>query len=83
MKVTIDIPDVYIPILRKWASVSRSLIQAATLLENYSQGFDKEDDTRVRINDCLLELDDLTTPLDVLHQTLRSAIWEQDRKDKS
>ncbi len=76
MKLTIDIPDVYIPMLRKWASVSRTLMEASKLLEG-SEGVHTYQD---RVGDCLGELDDLTTPLDVLHQTVRSAIWEEDKK---
>ncbi len=33
-----------------------------------------------RVNDCVGELDDLTAPLDALHQTVRSAIWQEDKK---
>ncbi len=74
MKVTIDIPDNYIPLLRRWASVSRTLMEAGKLLED-SEGPSTYQD---RVNDCVEELDDLTTPLDVLYQTVRSAIWERD-----
>lgn len=82
MKVTIDIPDVYVPILRKWASVSRTLTRAGNLIQEFAPSKEDSELKNAQAFECVEELDDLTTPLDVLHQTVRSAIWVDDRRGK-
>jgi hypothetical protein len=76
MKVTIDIPDMYVKTLAKWASVSRTLKAANHICEEYisitEDGIWK--DRAFTVSD---ELDDLIPALDILHRTVRDELWKQ------
>lgn len=82
MKVTIDIPDMYIPILSKWASVSRTLKNANHICNEFLL-LTKDKHLKDKAFIARDELDLITQALDNLHQTVRNEIWNQQRKDNA
>ncbi len=77
MKITIEIDEPYLDVLRKWASVSRTLNTAKAACE-----FANDQDAE-RFNWCLKELDIIEPALNALHQIIRNEIWQTDLKNQS
>lgn len=74
MKITIDIPDMYVPILSKWASVARTLNSAANICDEFINITDNEylkDKAFIAKED----LYKIVQPLNNLHQTVRNELW--------
>ena len=80
MKITIDIPDMYVERLSKWASVSRTLNEAKDILESVECRVGDDDCTADRVQACHNELRDITPALNELHQVARNMIWEMKEK---
>lgn len=72
MKVTITVSDHYVSVLRKWASVSRTLNEAKRLILTVDPDSEEGDSREA----CYQELVDLEPSLNALHMAFRSAVWE-------
>lgn len=82
MKITIELGDNYIPTLKKWASVSRTLNEARRLLEEYSElNTDPNVDDQIDAN--YDELGEIEPGLNHLHQALREALARQESEKYS
>lgn len=81
MRIEIDINDPYIDVIRKWASVSRTLNQAKKACRVAADHSDETDAEKFIW--CLNELRQIEPAIDALHQTAQSAIWEQDVLNKT
>ena len=68
MKITIELPDQYVEPLSRWASVSRTLTNAASLIDDHVALDADEWDTAG-------ELRELEPPLNALHQAVRNELW--------
>lgn len=86
MKMTIEVPDSFIPVLGKWASVSRTLSESRRLLSDLDDLLEDKGITRPEnmdfevVHHNMEELKDLCMALDALHQSARSEIWEAERR---
>jgi hypothetical protein len=86
MKFTIDIPDSFIPVLGKWASVSRTLSESKRLLNGMDDLLTDNEAIRPDnldfevVNHNMEELEAICMALDALHQSARSEIWEAERR---
>ena len=69
MRVVIDIPDMDLRTLARWASVSRTMKEAIRLIENNTI-----DDTERAIM-CQEEMEQLEPVLDRLHRVVRNELW--------
>lgn len=77
MKVLIEVNEPYLELLKRWASVSRTMKQATDLL---SQAVCAEGATLdvEEFNACISELEALEPALNSLHQTTRSELWRRE-----
>jgi hypothetical protein len=76
MKITIDLPDMYVKTLSKWASVSRTLKNANRICEEYISI--AEDGNLIdKAHIAKDELDIITQPLDLLHRLVRDELWRE------
>jgi hypothetical protein len=78
MKIEIELDDRDAKFLSKWASVSRTLNAAKSIVdkvaENTPDGVELD-----KVEVCYEELISLEPVLNRLHQTVRSKIWEQQK----
>jgi hypothetical protein len=75
MEVTVEIPDVYVQRLARWASLSRTLCEAQRLLEQFiPEDAALEDEVQA----CIQELKDITPAIDALHKAVQPIIWKQE-----
>jgi hypothetical protein len=79
MKLTIDIPDQYVKILSKWASVARTLHESERIINECLPPSILSEVKEDQISNNLEELNDIIPALDNLHSTVRSAIWEEEK----
>lgn len=79
MKITIDIPDMHVKLLSRWASVSRTLTTAESGCIQASNSQEVSDTDREMYGHCADELAELTPALDELHRLARQAIWDINR----
>jgi hypothetical protein len=78
MKITIDIPEMYIPILSKWASVSRTLRNGQNIAYEFlllTDDMNLQDKAHIFIE----EIDQICQALDTLHHLTRSELWEENK----
>ncbi len=80
MKITIDIPDRDVEILKKWASISRTLNTAKEACDIAAHSDDS--DTREKMNYCEQELDVLEPMLNNLHVAVREQLKIEALKDE-
>lgn len=77
MKIEIDIDEMDIPILKRWASICRTLTESIRLLEDHT-----ETDEGGQIDDQVLfniaELESIRHPMDRLHKAIQKKLWEED-----
>lgn len=74
VKIEIEISEQYVKILSKWASVSRTLNEAKSLLSNFSE-LTKDIELSERIDICFSELETIEPALNNLHQMARMKLW--------
>lgn len=82
MKITIDVPQVYVRVLSEWASVSRTLTAARLHLINYSGLLETDSAEEEKAIDIEDELVLITPALDCIHYAVRSELWEIQKKAK-
>lgn len=81
MRITVDVPDMYVEMLAKWASVSRTLKASHRLLHEFLSTVELvSDGTTDEVTTNCDELRDITPALDALHQVVRSALWVERRR---
>jgi hypothetical protein len=73
MKIEIEIPDLYVEPITRWASISRTLTTAARLIDCFVPPSEDDFDTAQ-------ELRDIEPAINALHQATRDALWQQVRK---
>lgn len=78
MKIEIDIPEMYVDVISRWASVSRTLDVAENGCEQAAE-VTKDERDREEFLYCCKEIRILRRPLDVLHKLAQTAIWEKNR----
>jgi hypothetical protein len=81
MKIEIDIPDMYVEVISRWASVSRTLDVAEDGCIEASANCSDERDREKYVH-CADEISTLRRPLDVLQKCAQSAIWQKNREQK-
>jgi hypothetical protein len=76
MKITIELSDRDVEVLKKWASVSRTLNNASYCCDEL---LDLTEDGRLvdRAHLCIEELEEIGPVLDRLHYIVRDQIWLQ------
>jgi hypothetical protein len=79
MTVTITLSEPYLNILRKWASVSRTLNTAKGACEIAAYKSNDESD-KERLRWCEKELTTIEPALNYLHHVVRNEIWKEDAK---
>lgn len=73
MKVSIDIPDVYLPILMDKVNVTRTLGDAYRLLDEFAR-LTTSDSKHDRLSDVVCEIGEMEIPLSVLHQVFELSV---------
>lgn len=79
MIITIEIPDQYVEIYRKWASVGRTLDAASALCDVVIGADDTTDAEKDQANHTDKEICAIRVPLDTLHKIVQQEIWRLSR----
>jgi hypothetical protein len=80
MKISFDLPEMYVTIISKWASVCRTLRTAQSACEDAAEALRIDNETKFEMYSwCSQELEALIPALDNLHHTARSAIWAKNQ----
>jgi hypothetical protein len=81
MIITIDVPDLYVPVLSRWASVSRTLDTAIDAADT-AASLSTDEHKKERFGHCSTELVDIRAALDALHHAARNEMWARAREAK-
>lgn len=79
MKITIELTDAEVASITSWASVSRTLTESISQLDNYLAHHSDWREEAITYN--IHELEQVCPMVDSLHHRVRAAIWEKQRKD--